>query len=111
MTESRTLIRCGLFVVGLVYLYGLVLGALWLGWQWFVNDNLPKWNWWQFLLAPLAIGAIAAALEKFGEFLANGFTFSKETQPRWKKNLALLILFIFLAALVLGPAFYQIGHR
>ena len=108
--NAQMFTRSGLFIVGLIYLYGLVLGALGLGWQWMVHDKFPNWNWWQFLLAPFAIGTIAASLEKSGEYLVNGFSFYKKEQPKWKRKLGLFFLFLVMTALVLGPAFYQIRH-
>ena len=110
MIEPGKGISYELFIVGLIYVYGLILGTLWLGWQWFAHGKLPNWVWWQFLLAPLAIGAIAAGLEKLGEYLANGLTFSKAVQSKWRKNLGLFILVVLMAALVLVPAFYQISQ-
>lgn len=49
-------------ILALVYFYGIVLGTMYLlhGWAF---GKLPRLAWWQFALAPFALGSAALAIE------------------------------------------------
>jgi len=49
--------------VTFLYAYGLLLAALWFvpGYLW--SGEWPRWPWWGYAVAPLALGAAAAAIE------------------------------------------------
>jgi hypothetical protein len=110
MTAPRTLLALGFFGVCVAYVYGLVLGAIALVWDWLFVHRLPDWTWWQFALAPLVIGVVAAGLELGGEYLGNGFAIGKEAPSKWKQSMGAVVLFVFLVVITLGPAFYKIKN-
>ena len=89
------------------YLYGTVLGLFALAWELLFRDGLPKWEWWQFLLAPFGIGLVAFALEGATALITRG---DDVKTPTWKRTGRVLVLFLFLILVILGPAFYKIGH-
>ena len=84
-------------IIALVYFYGFVLGALYLLQAW-AFGKLPQWAWWQFVLAPFALGSAALAIEWVFEPLSNRSTKWHLSVPQWKKALFLLFL-LFIAAL------------
>jgi hypothetical protein len=94
----------------LAYASGLVLGALALLWHVSFRDGLPQMTWWQWLLAPLGIGLLSIGGEWVVQKLQDITGFGAVGQTRGKRVLHLLILFLVLALLILGPAFYNIAH-
>jgi len=59
-------------------------------------------------LAPLGIGLVALALEGVGTLITRG---DDVRHPLWKRSARVLVVFLFLIAVVLGPALYNIGHQ
>jgi len=96
-------------VIALAYLYGLVVGGLVLASAWLFRDQLPALEWWQYLLAPLGLGFTALALEGLGEIIAGARGKDHPDVPPWKRSIELVIVFVLLAALILGPAIYNVG--
>ena len=111
MNRLRSGLRRASFIICLAYAYGAILGVIGLVWEWMFQPVLPSWKWWQFLLAPLAIGLIALALEGVGQLIRKSFGTDNANAPKWKRNLGLLVIFVLMTALVLGPAFYRIAHQ
>lgn len=108
MNESRSWFRLGLFGIAVAYIYGAILGGAELAWQGLLKHRLPDWEWWQYALAPLAIGLVAAGLEVLGEYLNNSFTLQSPVPYKWRRYLGGITLVLFLILLVLGPALYTI---
>lgn len=98
-------------LAGVAYLYGLLLGSFGLAWSWLFRGGVPDLEWWQLALGPLLLGGVAFTLEAAGTFLAGSFREGQADQPRWKHAVALVVMFLFLAVLLLGPAFYQLSSQ
>jgi hypothetical protein len=98
--------RRALAFAGVAYIYGIVLVAIALAWDLLTvsQHRLPELEWWQYLLAPLGIGLGAFALEWIGTQLTKG---DDVAHPLWKRVPRLLVMFLFLFALILGPVFYK----
>jgi len=87
--------------IAFVYGYGALLGAFTFAWSWITDGGLPQLRWWQFLLAPLAIGLVALVLEAVGIFLSNGFSLERvESASRLTAGKVALVAVMLL--LVLG---------
>ena len=99
------------FMVGAVYAYGVLLGSLGLVWQLVIGKGFPHWVWWQFLLAPLGIGATAACGEWLFEKVQSTTGFGAVGQSRGKRFAHLLLLAAVLAALVIGSGIYNIAAQ
>ncbi len=87
-------------------MYGVVLAVIALAWDLLTVTpiRLPEMEWWQYLLAPFGIGLVAFALEWVGTQLTKG---DDVAHPLWKRLPKLLVMFLFLIALILGPAIYK----
>ena len=108
--SRRSPLVLGAYFLGLAYIYGLILGSISLAWQALFRDGMPGLSWWQWLLAPLALGALAMAAEAAFEWLQNATGFGAERQGRVKRALHLIILFVIFSALIIGPALYSISR-
>jgi hypothetical protein len=97
-------------IVGIVYVYGAILGIIGFAWSWFSDYDLPRLEWWQFVLAPLAIGVVALAVEALGTFVASGFTFG-HTESRSRLMAGKVAFVLLLLALLVGLPMYQISHQ
>ena len=95
--------------VGMVYAYGAFLGAFGLVWSWFWDRGTPQLQWWQFLLAPFAIGAAALALEGLGSFCGRGFTFG-HTESWARLATGKIAIVVLILALLVGWPMYQISQ-
>ena len=84
-------------IIAFVYFYGLVLGALYLVPAW-LSEKLPQWAWWQFVLAPFALGSAALAIEWVFEPPSSRSAKWYLSIPQWKKAVFLLFL-LFIAAM------------
>jgi hypothetical protein len=111
MITSRNLGLALLIYVVMAYGYGLVLGSFALAWDWLVRDRVPSLEWWQYIFAPLAIGLIALLLEAAGISVGRIFGEGESDQPKWKHAAALIVMFLLMATLMLGPAFYQLSSH
>lgn len=97
-------------IVAVAYGYGLLLGSLSLLWSWTVGRGAPQLVWWQYLLAPLAIGAAAFVLEAVATFFMNGFAFEKSASA--SRLAAGKVAFVVLLVLLLvGWPMYQISQQ
>lgn len=96
--------------IGILYAYGAFLGAIGLAWSWLGDRGVPQLLWWQYLLAPFAIGAAAFALEGIGTFCADGFTFGY-TESKARLVAGKVALVVLLLALLLGWPMYRIAHQ
>ena len=97
-------------IVAVAYGYGLLLGSFSLLWSWAVGRGAPQLEWWQYLLAPLAIGAAAFVLEAVAIFLLNGFAFvpAASASRLAAGKVALVVLFVLL---LVGWPMYQISRQ
>jgi hypothetical protein len=95
--------------VGILYAYGVFLGVIGVAWSWLGDRSLPQLLWWQYLLAPFAIGAVAFALEGLGTFCASGFTFGY-TESKVRMAAGKTSMVVLLVALLLGWPMYRISH-
>jgi len=111
MMTSRNLGPALLIYAITAYGYGLVLGSFALAWDWLVRNRVPSLEWWQYILAPFAIGLIALLLEAAGTSVGRMFGEGEDGQPKWKHAAALIVMFLLMAALMLGPAFYQLSSH
>jgi hypothetical protein len=73
----RTGVHRACLIIGVLYAFGAFVAVTGLGWSWLVGRDIPLYSWWQWLLAPLAIGAAALAIEGLGTFVLGGFTFDQ----------------------------------
>jgi hypothetical protein len=96
-------------IVAVAYAYGAVLGCLSLLWSRAVGRGMPQLEWWQYLLAPLAIGAVAFVLEAVGSFIANGFT-SGQTASSARLTAGKVALIALLVLLLVGWPMFQIAQ-
>ena len=101
--------RIGMLIVG-IYVYGATLEIAGLGWAWLESRNPPQYQWWEYLLAPFAIGAIAAVLEGLGTFFADGFTFDK-TESKVRLAAGKVALVVLLLVLLIGIPMYHISQQ
>lgn len=111
MIASRNLGTALLIYAAMAYGYGLVIGSFVLAWDWLVRDRVPSLEWWQYIFAPFAIGLIALMLEAAGTSVGRTFGEGKSGQPKWKHAAALIVMFLLMAALMLGLAFYQFSSH
>jgi hypothetical protein len=97
-------------LVALAYFYGAILGVFALAWDIVFRDGPPKWAWWQFLLAPLAIGFFAMGGEWIVEKVQSSTGFGQSGVSPSRHALHLVILFVVLALLIIGPAMYKVAR-
>ena len=97
-------------IVAVAYAYGLLLGCFSLLWSWAFGRGTPQLEWWQYLLAPFAIGGAAFVLEAAGTFLTNGFTFG-ETASAVRLTAGKVALVVLLALLLVGWPMYLISQQ
>ena len=103
-------VKLGGYLVGLAYFYGLILGGLSLAWQVLFRSGPPAMSWWQWLLAPLAIGGAAMGGEWLVQKLQDVTGFGEYGKSKSSRLLHLAILFVVLAALIIGPAMYKVSN-
>lgn len=106
---SHPALKVGGYLVALAYFYGLLLGGLSLAWHVLFRDGWPSLSWWQWLLAPLGIGCVAMGGEWLFQKLRDRTGFGEYGQNKSKRVLHLAILFVVLAALIIGPAVYKVA--
>lgn len=97
-------------IVAVAYGYGLLLGGFGLVWSWATGRNLAQLEWWQYLFAPLAIGAAAFVLEAVGTFLKNGFAFGQAESPV-RLAAGKVVLVVLIVLLLIGWPMYEISQR
>ena len=106
----RSTVKLSTYLVGLAYFYGLILGGFSLAWQVLFRSGLPAMLWWQWLLAPLAIGGAAMGGEWLVQKLQDSTGFGEYGKSASKRFIHLGILFVVLAALIIGPAMYKVAN-
>lgn len=111
MMTSRNLGPALLIYAIMAYGYGIVLSCFALAWDWLVRDRVPSLEWWQYILAPFAVGLTALLLEAAGTAVARMFGEGESDQPKWKHAAALFAMFLLMATLTLGPVFYQLSSH
>ena len=97
-------------LLALAYFYGAILGAFALVWDIAFRDGPPKWALWQYLAAPLGIGLFALGGEWLVEKIQSTTGFGQSGVSRGRHALHLVILFVVLALLIIGPAMYKVAH-
>ena len=71
--------------IGILYAYGVFLGVIGVAWNWFWDHGVPQLRWWQYLLAALAIGSMAFAVEGMGMFCAKASpSATPSAKPDWQ---------------------------
>lgn len=95
--------------IGILYAYGVFLGCIGVAWNWLWNRGMPGLLWWQFLLAPFAIGAAAFALEGMVAFCSGGFTLG-HTASLTRRLAGKVFLVVLLVMLLLGWPMYSVSH-
>lgn len=95
-------------IFAFVYFYGLVLGALYLLQAW-AFGKLPHWPWWQFALAPFALGAVAIAVEWLVGLLPKRSPSWHSSIPQWKKALFLVFLVLAVVGFILLSSMWSCG--
>jgi uncharacterized membrane protein len=108
--SSRPTLKLGIYLTGLAYFYGVLLGGLSLAWQVLFRDGWPSMSWWQWLLAPLGIGCAAMAGELLVQKLQDSTGFGDYGIGKSKRVLHLAVLLVVLAALIIGPAVYKVAN-
>jgi len=108
--NSRAVLSSGAVFLGLAYFYGLILGAFSLGWEVLFRGGWPSLAWWQWVLAPLAIGTFAMCAEAIVEKIQQATGFGAAGQSRAKRMIHLVVLFVVLAAVIVGSAMYTVAH-
>ena len=94
--------------VAFIYGYGALLGAFSLVWSWIAGRDISQLTWWQYLLAPLAIGLSALVLEALGTFLSNGFSIEPANSARRTAGSVALVVVVLL--LVIGWPIYHMSQ-
>ena len=95
--------------IGILYAYGVIFGVIGVVWSWLGDRSVSQLLWWQYLLAPFAIGAVAFALECLGTFCAGGFTFGT-TESKARLMAGKVAIVILLVTLLLGWPMYRIAY-
>ena len=85
--------------VALLYVYGAVVGGLL-----FVSDvephrNLPDLSWWQYALAPLALGLGYVLLEALVTRIGDA---DRVTDPLWKRAIKLSAMLAIVGGAIVG---------
>ena len=111
MLSAKLFARSVIVFVTVAYVYGLLLGVFALAWELAFRDGLPKWTWWQYLLAPLGIGVLALILEAFWTLVMKVIGPDHVTDPLWKRAGRMMAVFLLMTAFILGPGFYKIAHQ
>jgi hypothetical protein len=108
--SSHPKLKLGGYLVGLAYFYGLILGGFSLAWQVVFRDGLPSMTWWQWIVAPLAVGSAAMGAEWLVQKLQDSTGFGEYGESKSNRIIHLAILFAVLAALIIGPAVYKVTN-
>ncbi len=87
----------------------MFIGVTSLAPYWFGGHGTPKLTWWQYLLAPLAMGAVGFALEAIGTFCGSGFTFG-HTASHTRVVAGKFAIVALLIVLVIGWPMYELSH-
>ena len=95
--------------IGILYTYGVCLGVIGIARYWLWDHGVPQLQWWQYLLAPFAIGAVAFALKGMGTFCAGGFSFG-HTESKARLVAGKVAMVVLLVTLLLGWSMYRIAH-
>jgi hypothetical protein len=80
--------------VTFLYAYGLLLAAVWFVPKYLWSGEWPVWPWWGYAVAPLALGAAAAAIEALCLLL------TKKLGERWGTITIIVLLVTCLAAAI-----------
>ena len=67
-------------------------------------------SWWQWLLAPLAIGSVAMGAERIVHKLQAITGVGEYGKSKSKRFHHLAIFTVVLAALIIGPAMYKVAN-
>jgi len=96
MSSASSIMRVVAVGAIAVLAYGVLLGALWGGLHWVFDGPLPKWIWWQYIVAAFGIGLVAlvaeAAFSPLGRVLIDA---DRTTDSKWKRSLRVLGILAF----------------
>ena len=105
----RRPLKAAVCQAGLAYVYGLVIGGLSMAVQLLSREALPGMTWWQWILAPLALGDAAMGGELLVQTLQNRTGLGDYGHSRSKRLIHLALLFALLAAFAAGTALYRLA--
>ena len=83
--------QCVGIIIGFIYAYGVVLGAFPFLISW-ATGKLSVLPWWEYALAPFALGIVAIAIEWALAPIAKRSSNWHRSIPQWKKGLFLLFV-------------------
>lgn len=88
--------RAKILLITLVvcYVYGLIGVVVWFGMISLIVGHLPRWPWWQFALAPLMLGLLELAAERFLGPSIRRFHAWHGGIPQWQKAVFLVLLLL-----------------
>jgi len=107
---SRSKLKRGAYLIGLVYFFGLILAGFSLVWKVLFRDELPSMTGWQWVLAPLAIGTFAMCGEWLVQKLQDRMGFGEYGEHKLKRIIHFAIFVVVLAALIIGPVLFQLAN-
>jgi len=97
-TLERTVSRAAsgiAIVLGVVYVFGAILGMFWLLWRLAVGHGFPAWPWWGYILAPLGIAVVYFALELLN-WPIHRYVVEPDrvSDPTWERGLRFFLLLV-----------------
>jgi hypothetical protein len=99
--------KTALLILATCYLIGLIAGAFLIVPIYLFKGHWPEWTWWQYLLAPLALGL----LQLVGEWLlhrpAAKFAAWHGPISQWKKAMFLVLLVVGVVAFLFIEAWVR----
>lgn len=94
-------IRIILIVLGALFAYGLLLIVLLGGFEFLTRGSLPKWNWWQMVVAPFFVACLAIFAEVvFWPVQKYVIEPDRVTDLVWKRGLKVLALIFLIFGLL-----------
>ena len=100
-TNMSRRMQIAAIVIGAILFTGLFSGAFGIAETWLVRGELPKGEWWHFLVAILIIGVVAPSLEAIGEGMRHAFGAHKRGAPKWRQLLAIVTSIAAVVAILL----------
>ncbi len=101
--------RNAIAFLAFTYAFGTVLGVIGFVMSAFGNRGHYDLQWWEFLLAPFAIGGAALMAEAIGTFCASGFNFGHTASPT-RQLAGKITIIALLIALVIGWPMYKLSR-
>ncbi|MFN5028710.1 MAG: hypothetical protein ACK5D9_06185 [Burkholderiales bacterium] len=93
-------IQIAAIIIGAILFSGLIWGAFAIVETWLVRGELPKGEWWHFVVAIPIIGVVALAFEALGAGIGHAFGINKPGTPKWKEYLGVVTTVAAIVALL-----------